>query len=90
MFTQNYLNLLAYFTNSATKLLVSPTILRMLYFAFVHTQLLYGIEIYGRPIAARSHLNKLIILNNKILCIIRNKPIQYCVGSSIFTKITRR
>ena len=49
----------------------------MLYFAFVHTQLLYGIEIYGS--AARSHLNKLIILNNKILRIIQNKPIQYCV-----------
>ena len=50
----------------------------MLYFAFVHSQLLYGIEIYGS--AARSHLNKLIILNNKILRIIQNKPIQYCVS----------
>jgi len=56
---------------------VSPTILRTLYFAFVHPHLLYGIELYGN--ATRSNLNKLIILNNKILRIIQNKPKLYYV-----------
>jgi len=56
---------------------VNSAVLRMLYFAFVHTQLLYGIEIYGN--ATTSNLNKLIILSNKILRIIQNKPKQCCV-----------
>ena len=43
----------------------------MMYFAFVQNQLLYGIEIYGN--ATRSNFNKLLILNTKILRIIK-KP----------------
>ena len=45
-------------------------ILRMIYFAFVHPHLSYGIEIYGNTYQA--HLNRLIILNNKLLRILQN------------------
>ena len=51
---------------------LSAQVLEMLYFAFVYPHLLYGIEIYANTF--QSHLNKLIILNNKILRIIQNKP----------------
>ena len=44
----------------------------MLYFAFVHPHLLYGIEIYGNTY--QKHLHKLIILNNKILRVLQNVP----------------
>ena len=54
---------------------VNSVVLKMLYFAFVHAQLLHSIETYGK--AARSNLNKLIILNNKTQRIIQNKPKQY-------------
>jgi len=37
----------------------------MLYFAFVHSQVSYGIEIYGNTYP--TYLNKLNILNNKTL-----------------------
>ena len=42
----------------------------MLFFAFVHSQLSYGIEIYGNTYP--TYLNKLNILNNKILRILQN------------------
>jgi len=42
----------------------------MLYFAFLHPHLLYGIEIYGNTY--QKHLHKLIILNNKILRVLQN------------------
>ena len=44
----------------------------MLYFAFIHSQMAYGIEVYGNTFS--SYLNKLIILNNKILRILQNAP----------------
>ena len=47
----------------------------MVYFAFVHSQLLYGIEVYGNT--SRNNINKLIILNNKILHIVQNETLQY-------------
>ena len=53
---------------------VSGYVLRLLYFAFVHSQLLYGIEIYGNT--RHTQLNKLCVLNNKILRIIQNKPLR--------------
>lgn len=48
---------------------LSPEILKQLYFAFIHPYISYGIEIYAN--ACYSHLNKLILLNNKILRIIQ-------------------
>jgi len=44
----------------------------MIYFAFVHSYLAYGIEIYGNTYT--SHLNRLMILNNKLLRILQNAP----------------
>jgi len=49
-------------------------ILRMIYFAFVHSHLLYGVEVYANTTA--SHLSKLITLNNKLLRILQNKSIK--------------
>ena len=43
---------------------------KMMYFAFVCSHLCYGIEIYGNTY--HSYINKLIILNNKILRILQN------------------
>jgi len=49
----------------------------MLYFAFVHSHFLYGIKVYGNT--SKNNINKLMILNNKILRIVQNKPLQYRV-----------
>ena len=49
-------------------------VLRLLYFAFVHSQLLSGIEVYANT--RHAQLNKLCVLNNKILRIIQNKPLR--------------
>ena len=53
-----------------------PEILRMIYFGFLHSLLLYGIEVYGNT--TTNHLSKLIFLNNKLLgqCILQNKSIK--------------
>ena len=48
--------------------------MRLLYFAFVHSQLLYGIEVYANT--RHAQLNKLCVLNNKILRIIQNEPLR--------------
>ena len=45
---------------------------KMLYYAFIHSHLLYGIEIYANTY--HSHLHKLIVLNNKILRILLKVP----------------
>jgi len=47
---------------------------KMIYFAFVHSQLSYGIEIYGNTYP--TYLNKLTTLNNKILQILQEAPRQ--------------
>ena len=47
-------------------------VLVTIYYAFVHSHLLYGIEIYGNT--HRSYLNKLMVLNNKLLRILQNAP----------------
>ena len=51
---------------SAYKVLVT------IYYAFVHSHLLYDIEIYGNT--HHSYLNKLVVLNNKLLRILQNAP----------------
>jgi len=53
---------------------LSGNILRLLYFAFVHSQVLFGIEVYANT--SRAQLNKLCVLNIKILRIIQNKPLR--------------
>jgi hypothetical protein len=51
------------------------TCLKQLYFALVHSRLLYGIEVYG---GADLHiLNKLIVLNNKILRILQFQKLHF-------------
>ena len=47
--------------------------LKDIYYAFVHTHILYGIEIYANT--KISYLDKLIKLNNKLLRILQHKPI---------------
>jgi len=46
-------------------------ILKMTYFAFVHSHLSYGIEIYSN--STTNHLSKLLVLNNKLLRILQHK-----------------
>jgi len=53
---------------------LAPEIHRMIYFAFVHPHLLYGIEVNGNTTS--NYLSKLIILNNKLLRILQNKSIK--------------
>ena len=49
-------------------------ILRIIYFAFVHSHILYGVEVYGNTSA--NHLSKLKVLNNKLLRILQHRPIR--------------
>jgi len=49
-------------------------VLRMIYFAFVHTHILYGVEVYANT--TLNHLSKLIVLNNKLLRILQNKSVK--------------
>ena len=46
---------------------------KMVYFAFVRSHLIYGVEIYGNTY--KKHLSKLMILNNKILRLLQKAPI---------------
>jgi len=57
---------------------VSFSVLKSLYFAFVHPHniMLYGREVYDN--SSLNHLNKLIILNNKLLRIVQNKSPRTC------------
>jgi len=53
------------------KFIIPYRVLRMLYFSLVHSQISYGIEVYG--VSDKTTLNKLLVLNNKILRIILNE-----------------
>ena len=48
-------------------------ILKQIYFAFVYPHILYGIELYANTHS--KHLDKLIVLNNKLLRILQHKPL---------------
>jgi len=50
---------------------LSQTCLKAIYLAFVHSHLLYGVELYANT--GITHLSKLITLSNKILRILQNK-----------------
>ena len=50
-----------------------PHCLKNLYFATVYPHLLFGIELYANT--CKSYLNELMILNNKILRVLQNKPL---------------
>jgi len=47
--------------------------LKDIYYAFIHSHVLYGIEIYAN--AKHSYLDKLMKLNNKLLRILQHEPI---------------
>jgi hypothetical protein len=49
-------------------------VLKIIYFAFVYPQVLYGIEVYANT--CKSHLKKLAVLNNKLLRIVQNRHIK--------------
>jgi hypothetical protein len=49
-------------------------VLKMIYFAFVYPQVLYGIEVYANT--CKSYLKKLAVLNNKLLRIVQNRRIK--------------
>ena len=51
---------------------MSWKILKVLYFSFIDSELLYGVEIYGN--SCGTVFSKLTMLNNKILRILQNKP----------------
>ena len=50
--------------------MLSLDILKMIYFASVYSHLAYGMEIYANTYM--KNINKLVILNNKILRITRH------------------
>ena len=52
-------------------------VLKNIYFAFVHSHILYGVEIYANT--SRTHIDKLMKLNNKLLRILQNQTRQYHV-----------
>ena len=52
-------------------------VLKQIYFAFVHSRILYGIEVYANT--CNIYLDKLIKLNNKILRILQNRPLSVSV-----------
>ena len=66
--------------------IVPPSILRKLYFALVHPQLIYGIEIYANTY--QKYLDPLIKLNSKILRILQNRKLNYPVPNLYRTYIT--
>jgi hypothetical protein len=47
-------------------------VLKQIYFAFIHSRILYGIELYANT--CNTYIDKLIKLNNKILRILQNRP----------------
>jgi len=55
-----------------------PTVLRMLYFTFVYHQLLCGIEVDANT--CKSQLEKLVVLNNKLLRIAQNCQVRTCTA----------
>ena len=58
----------------------------MIYFAFVHTHLLYGIEVYANTTS--NHLTKLTVLNNKLLRILQHKPVKTHIAELYQTYFT--
>ena len=50
-------------------------VLKNVYFAFVHSHILYGIEIYANTCS--TYIDKLTKLNNKLLRIMQNQP-RFC------------
>ena len=54
--------------------IVPSAILRDVYFALVHSKIVYGIELHVYANTCQSNLDKLIILNNKLLRILQKKP----------------
>ena len=53
----------------------------MIYFAFVHSHLLYGVEVYANT--TTNHLSKLITLNNKLLRILQYKSLKHIIQNYI-------
>jgi hypothetical protein len=53
------------------------TVLMNIYYAFVHSHLLYAIEVYANT--CHTYLDSLVKLNNKILRILQNKPARFPV-----------
>jgi len=53
-------------------------VLITIYFASVHSHLLCGIEIYGNTY--RAYLNRLMVLNNKLLRILQSAPCKTSVS----------
>jgi len=55
---------------------------KMVYFAFVHSYLIYGIEIYGNTF--KNHLSKLMILNNKTFAFTTKSSHRYTYNTVIY------
>lgn len=53
------------------------TILRNIYFAFIHSHFMYALEIYAN--VHSTYLDELMKLNNKLLQILQNKRLRYPV-----------
>jgi len=51
---------------------INIDVAKMIHFAFVYSHFAYGIDVYGNTY--NKHLNRLIILTNKLLCILQKVP----------------
>lgn len=52
--------------------IVPPSCVKQIYFALVHSHLLYGVEVYANTFP--TYIDPLLKLNNKLLRILQNKP----------------
>ena len=53
---------------------LAERILKQLYFAFVHSRIMFGIELYANTCS--TYLDKLIKLNSKLLRFLKNRQLE--------------
>ena len=59
---------------------VPASVMKNVYYAFVHSYILYGIELYANTLP--TYIDKLVKLNNKVLRILLNQS-RFCPVSEL-------